>query len=245
VVLTGVGVWYSPISPVALYLADAKINTGEFEDIVQRYEQIARYHWSAPTRARALNRASLLYELNSQDVEGLHGLYELATTEGELADLEAQIGTLYVERGEHSKGAIWLERSQRSATDIPKAGPRLLMAARARFESGQMSKAEKLYLRVGRKYPSLNAEAEIGLAELLLSVGKARAALKHFEQAALHAEGAPLQALAQFGMATCLERMGNLDEALAEMDEIDLPERVLDERRDGIRAHQAAEYGGL
>jgi len=244
-VFAGMGVWYSPVSPVALYLADARINDGPFEVVVARYEQIVRHHWSERTRTRALKRASQLYELNSQEVEGLLGLYQLANTPSQVADLEAQIGMQYVERGESSKGALWLERSHRSAEDAPEAGARLLLAAQARFETGQFTKAEKLYLMVGRKYPQLGPEADIGLAELLLSVGRARAALKHFERASRHAEQSPLKALAQFGVATCLERLGQLDAALAEMDEVDLPERVLDERREGIRAHQAAEYGGL
>ena len=244
-ILSGICIWYSPISPVALYLVDAEINSGALDDVIERYERISRYHWSEGTRARALKRASQLHELNGQDIDGLHGLYELATTSEQVADLEAQIGTLYIVRGENSKGALWLERSRRSSEEAPEAGERLLLAAQARFESNQMAKAEKLYLLVGTEYPALSAEADIGLAELLLSAGRARVALKHFERAARRAGDSPLKALAQFGVATCLERMGHLDEALAEMDEVDLPEKVLDERREGIRAHQAAEYGGM
>lgn len=245
VLLVGGGVWYSPVSPVALELADARINSAEVQTVIERYEKIARYHWSEETRTIALKRASQLCELNDRDVDGLQRLYELATTSNQLANLEAQIGLLYIEQGHYSKGALWFERAERSEPEAPEAGARLLLAAQARFESNQLAKAEKLYLLVWRKYPKLGAEADIGLAELLLSTGRARSAQKYFKRAADGAGESSLKALAQFGVATCLERMGRLDEALAEMNEVsDFPENVLDERIEGIRAHQA-EYGGL
>ena len=122
--LLGVGIWYSPISPVALQLADARINSADPEETIAIFEEIAKRHWSEETRTIALKRASQLYELKGPDIDGLHRLYELATTSTQQADLEAQIGTLYVEQGHSSKGALWFERAQRSDVSSPEAGAR-------------------------------------------------------------------------------------------------------------------------
>ena len=159
--------------------------------------------------------------------------------------VQAQLGAYYLRKDRPADGATWLELSQQTAPEHADAGTRLLMAARAREASSQQAKAEKLYERLGKRYKLLGAQADIGLAELLLASGRARSAKRYFERAARRAKTDNVRALAQFGIATCFERMGKLEAALAEMDALDLPTKMLDERRDGIRAHQASEDGGL
>ena len=243
--LIGVPVWYSPFSPVALQLADATIASTTYEESFSRYAQIARLHWSKEVRAKALRRATLIHRLEgSSDIE-LNALLEFVESPEQEAMVQAQLGFYYQAQGRPLEAAIWLERAQQTWPSDSEAGQRLLMAARAREAASQLSKAEKLYERLAKRYKGLGAQADIGLAELLLASGKARSAKRYFERAARRAKTDDLSALAQFGIATCLERMGNLEEALAEMDELDLPPKMLDERRDGIRAHQASEVGGM
>ena len=230
---------------MALHLADAEVGIGEFDSVFTRYERIASYHWSSQTRADAIKRATQLHQIEGDSEVELERLLGLASTPSDQAQVQAALGQYFLRHDEFVKAAEWLETSQKTAPHNPDAGKRLLAAARSREKSQHSAKAEKLYLRLGKKYRSYQAQADIGLAELLLSDGKARAAKKYFDRAARRATTDDLVALAQFGVATCLERMGNLDQALAEMDELDLPSRVLDERRDGIRAHQKSEFGGM
>jgi tetratricopeptide (TPR) repeat protein len=193
----------------------------------------------------AIQRARLLCEIEGTNEAELLRLYELAELDEQRAEIEATIGSYYIRQQDFSVGASWLERAQQTAPNASSAGANLLAAARAREKAKQLSKAERLYTRLGKKYQDYAAQADIGLAELLLSDGKARSARRFFERAVRRASTADLSALAQFGVATCLERMGELDEALSEMDSVDLPMAILDERRDGIRAHQISEIGGM
>lgn len=241
----GATVWYSPLSPVAMQLADAEIASSTYEESFARYESIARVHWSMTVRDRALKRASMLHRLEGASDDDLFRLMELVESSEQQAMIQAELGYFYLSMDQPSDGASWLEKAQQTSPELPEAGDRLLAAARAREAASQLVKAEKVYERLGKRYKVLGAQADIGLAELLLAAGKARSAKRHFERAARRAKTDDLKALAQFGMATCLERMGDLEEALAEMDALDLPTRMLDQRRDGIRAHQASEIGGM
>ena len=237
--------WYSPISPVALQLADAHIGAASYEESFVRYAKIAQVHWSASIRHQALQRAVSLHRIEGTSEQELLHLLELTETPAQAAFIQAQLGLYYLTMDQYGDGAMWLEKAQQTCPTDSEAGHRLLQAARARESMAQTGKAEKLYERLGKRYKRLGAQADIGLAELLLASGKARNARRYFERAAKRAKTDDLKALAQFGVATCLERMGALEEALVEMDALDLPPRMLDERRDGIRAHQASEIGGM
>ena len=72
------------------------------------------------------------------------------------------------------------------------------------------------------------------LAQLQLIDGHIADALTLFEDVAT---GDDVRAnVAKLGVATCLERLGNLDEALAELDEVDLPEAVRESRTEPMRS---------
>ncbi len=65
---------------------------------------------------------------------------------------------------------------------------------------------------------------------MLLAHGDAHGALSRYQRALSYDEDPSLTTMARLGAATCMERLGYLDGALAELDGIELPPEVMEAR---------------
>ncbi len=102
--------------------------------------------------------------------------------------------------------------------------------------AGDDPTAERTWRRLATKHPVLSARASLGRANLRLQRGDAVGALALYEEAVDLAFDPDVAAVAQLGVATCLGRLGDLDSALAELDEADLPSDIHAQRASSIRA---------
>ena len=230
---------FSARSPAALSLADAAAGAGYTDFAIERYDAIAAVSPLPQHRARALWRAGNLLDVALRDAEGartrLRALSVMETAEHRTDALD-RLGRL-LQHHEHNPAAaaIAYEDAWRADPEAASAPDRLRRAARALEEAGQIDEALEVWDQLGRTYPSLHGRAQLGRAALHLIQDDEAAALAAYRDA-LESDDVTVHAVARLGSATCLERLGNLDEALAELDAADLPEDVRDARADTIRA---------
>lgn len=241
VVLMGLG---SARSPAALALADAAAGAGHIDLAVRRYDAIAAVGPIAEHRETALWRAGNLLDVALHDAPGarerLRRLSVIEESELRTSALD-RLGRL-LQHHEHnpSAAAIAYEDAWRADPESPDAPGRLRRAARALEEAGDIERALGVWDQLGRTYPELSGRAQLGRAALHLIRDDEAAALAAYRDA-LESDDESVHAVARLGSATCLERLGNLDEALAELDAADLPEDVRDARAGTIRARIPSE----
>jgi tetratricopeptide (TPR) repeat protein len=240
--------WWSPLSPVALWRADVMLGQGSPLGATEIYDAIAQSNPLPHLRAAALERSALTWSVElgmPQEARvRLEMLLHQNMTEPERADLLDRVGELLVLEGHTIEAARRLREAHDIAPEVPEAAERMMRAARAASAGGDLELAARLWRRLGDAHPEERARSELGLANVALSKGDVEVALQAFEAAsefakALAMGGPELSSVASLGSATCLERLGELDEALAELDEADLPEEVIERRAARIRAREA------
>jgi tetratricopeptide (TPR) repeat protein len=155
------------------------------------------------------------------------------------AALLENIGELLLQEGLAEGAAARFEAAADAATDPVIAGRQRLRAARVLVDDDRYKAAEALFRRVSRDVPALTGEAELGRAELRLREGKVEQALGLFERAAQHTFDPDLASVARLGRTVCLERLGDLESALAELEQDDmLPEEIAEERAGQLRSRR-------
>ncbi|MBT3217491.1 MAG: hypothetical protein HN348_00225 [Proteobacteria bacterium] len=241
--------WTSPYSPAAFSRADAALAAGQPLVAVARYDAIAQSSFFESQRRVALHRSANVWAVELANPEQaqmrLETLVQMPLPQDELASVQASLAALWVEEREIlSASQAFLEAFETAPTS-PHAASRLINAARLSGEAGKPKMALELWTRLGFHFPDHGPLAAVGQGEIHLAEGDVQAALSLFEDASHTAINADLEAVARLGAATCLERLGNLDGALAEMDFIDLPEEVLLQRREGIRHRQSIGGGAF
>ncbi len=240
-VVTVVGPW----SPLTVRRAEAAVAAGDPDAARTLYVQTARWAPTDTIRAEALWNAAqisavelgqpqravrLLRELTELETEGVRAAVALARL-GELLDRDL--------RRPLRAAPAW-ESAADAMPDHPRAGDWLLSAADAWDRADRDPRAQNVLRRVREQYPDHAADAELRIAEDLL-VGDAARAFELYQDVAT--EGSDTQvALARFGLSVALERLGDTDAALVELEEAGLPDEVEQQRRARMeeRAAQAA-----
>ena len=111
-------------------------------------------------------------------------------------------------------------------------------AARAYRDGGDHVEAQRQWSELLARHDAWRGRANLGLAELHLAQRQIAPALRLFEDTAQH--GLPdEQAAARLGISVCLEKLGDLDQALAAIDGAQLPDQVRRSRTYALRARQA------
>ncbi len=241
-VLVGL-VWAHPASPCALWRGDVALGNGRPHAAVARYDDVARTHPSEGVRAEALRRSALLWEVElghpSQARARLEELLRLAMTDTERADVLERVGLLLLDEGHPLEAARRLREAHDVDPQASDAPQRLVRSARAAASAGDLTLAERTWRRLGKLHPVHLARANVGRGHLRLQRGDAEGALTMYEAGVDHAYDPDVAAVARLGVATCLERLGDLDQALAELDAAELPPEVLDRRAGSIKARDA------
>jgi tetratricopeptide (TPR) repeat protein len=212
------------------------------EDALAHYDRVSQASPFEDLQRAALWRAATVASVDLGDAADARlRLRRIARTfPDQAAEAHEQIGDLWRDEGRQPvKAAEAYLRAHRAAPADASAARRLMKAARARSDAGQLSVSRTLWERAATEYPGARIEALLGLAEAQLAAGDAQAALTTYEEAeGLTADGT-LGSYARLGAAACLERLGNLDGALAELDLADLPEDVFLPRRQAMMERQA------
>lgn len=238
----GVVVAWSPISPVALDAGDIALGQGHPVRALEHYDRVARSTPFITIEKAALERAVRVATVDLQDpAEARIRLRRLARAfPEEAAQAHERIGDLrlHAERLPELAAESYM-RSFKLDQDDPEAPSRLMKAARARSEADQLTEARILWNRAATSFPEARVPALLGLAEAQLASNDAQAALDTYEEAERLTVDPTLSSYAALGAAACLERLGNLDGALAELDLADLPEDVFTSRRQALIERQA------
>jgi tetratricopeptide (TPR) repeat protein len=232
-----------PAAPWALQYADAALGNGRPDRAVRLYEAMAVRHPEAEMRRAAYRRAALVYatqlmrpDLARRQLEGL-----LATT-GEpeaRAQLLESIGELLLEEGQPEGASSRFQSAATTAPESRRAGRRLLLAAHTLADADREKQADALFRRIVRDHPDLKGEAELARANLKLRRGHIEQALARFEAAIGSTYDPNVLDVARLGRTTCLERLGDLDSALAELEEVhDIADDVRGQREASMRSRQ-------
>lgn len=237
--------WASPLSPFGVGRGDALLGFGRPDLAVIQYDAVARLNPSIEIRRLALYRSSLVWSVDLADpYQARRRLIDLIGLDppGPLAaSAHEQLGQLHLEIGNIDLAADAFQMAWQLDPDAPEAAERLMLAARSRVDEGNLDAAQTLWEKIGRRYPEHRPLSLVSQAEILLGAGKTNGALALYEQAISVAHDPSLEAVARLGAATCMERLGEVEEAIAELDVADLPEAVLEARREGLRNRRVPE----
>lgn len=235
--------WAFPGSPFALYRADVMLGTGNPTMAVKVYDAIASTNPLASVRGEALERAAVALSVELGEPGEARARLEqrllMRMPDEARATLLDRIGELLVQEGEDLDAARRLREAHDIAPNLRLAPGRLERAARAAAAGGNLELADRLLRRLGQTHPEQFSRSELAVANIALSQGDVQSALVAFQNASSHAFDADVAAVAYLGSATCNERLGNLEQALADLALADLPREVYESRAGQIRARTA------
>lgn len=233
--------WCTPGSPVVLWRADAAAAQGASNQAIALYDDVGANGWWGGLRRRGLRRAAALMSTELDDPNGALGrievLLSITTDAADRARLRTRQGHLHLARRDPASAASAFVAAVRADPSGASAGDRMVLAARTHAEAGHGDEAAVLWASLAEQFPTHRATARLAQAREALQQDRTERALSLFDQAAVaaRAAGQPDQAAAaRLGLATSLERLGNLDEAIAEIDTAELPNGVRSRRMDGL-----------
>lgn len=237
--LVAAAVLVTPASPLALGRADAMLGRGMPEAAVANYEAIGAASPFASMRGTAFKRAARVYELElgrpadaRLAVKRALALGVSAVEEGQLRE---QLAELYLSEDNDSAAGKQFKLAYEADPTVP---ARLVRAAEVQATAGQHQAAQALWKQVKADAPDLSGRADLGIGELSLSSGRPSAALAPFQRASRSPDEGVANA-ARLGLATCYERLGELDGALAAIDQADLPDPVRERRKNALIERQS------
>jgi hypothetical protein len=235
-------IWLVPGSPATLWRADAALGGGDGGRALALYDDVAEHGWATSLRRSALRRsAALLSTELGRPAEARVRLERLIVLEEDpavVADLHERVAHLWAASHEPELATRSFVASVQAAPRHPRAAERLVQAGRAATEAGREALAVQLWERLAAHYPSHLAVARLAQGRAALAVDDAQGALRLFDEALTSAASPDLRAAARLGISTSLERLGNLDEAIAELDHAELPGNVRGSRLDVLRTRR-------
>lgn len=247
-VVLAVVLWLSPASPTALGRADAMAGRGDVASAANAYDAVALHSPFARQREEALYRGALVYAMDLSDTQTartrLQQLAQMGRPERAAVAWE-QIGHLAMDDGHPREAAVAFRKAWEIDRNAARAPDRLELAARARSVVGDPVATERAWLTLEREVPERRARGLMARAEQRLASGDAEGALTLYEDAVRTALDPDMAAVARLGAATCLERMGDLDQAIVAIDGAELPDGVLRTRRHGMQVRSAMSNGEL
>jgi len=228
----GLGVALSPASRAGLAFGDLLAGLSLPSAAATHYDYVAERNVDPELRAEALRRSTAIWSLELGDrIEARKRLFllaELGVDAPEAASIHAEIGALFDEQQRPRQAARHYQKAHDLHPDGGVAARRLVRAAEILQREGLDTLALLAWSQLAKTHPEHRTRADVGRAQIYLARGEEQRALGLFERA----EGGSqdIAALSRLGAATCLERLGNLDEALAALDASDLPSEVLELR---------------
>lgn len=230
----------APASPLMLGRADAELGRGHPGAAVAYYEQVAVTSPVLSLRKDAWRRAARVYELElDQPAEARMALGQLLAL-GVEADEKGRVHEQLAELHLHERNAKAAALQYRLAWDADPSDPnRLVRAAELRTSENEFNRARALWNRLRKEAPEWAPRANFGLGELALTQGRPAQAMRPFQLAA-RSKGSDVASAARLGLAVVYERLGELDGAMAELDQADLPDD-LHQRRKSALLERAAE----
>jgi tetratricopeptide (TPR) repeat protein len=241
--VTGAFLAGSPGSPLAMWRADLLLGSGRPYQAALVYDAIAAYNPMPGLRVEAMRRSALTWSvelaLPREARRRLEALLREPMAPEERAVVLERVGHLYLEEDRPLDAARRLREAHDIAPDADGAEMRLMRSARAAAAGGDSRGADQSLRRLGSIHPEWQAKADLARADLALGDGHPGVALGLYERAAEGTDDPDEAAVARLGVATCLERLGQLDKALAALDAAGLPPEVRASRERSIQERAA------
>ena len=231
-----VAFFFVPSSPGMMLRANFIHGMGCVKSAVAVYDTVAEKGLTVSQRSTALKRSAVLYDVAlNKDEESLIRWKRYAQTN---TDVEAQayawsqVAELYANMEDASVASAKAFEKAAERTQQDEDAVRHWMAASEQWLLASNSReATLIWTKIADNYSAHRSQAYVALGQWHLGVGRSEQALTWFERSVETALTEDQRGLAKIGVAICLERLGNLDEAIAELDEADFPEDVRHVRR--------------
>ena len=228
----------TPASPWALHRADAQLGAGDVSGAVDAYRSVARWSvWPGQAREATWRAASLAASTAGEPIEArrLFRTFLKAWPEDpRVAQARLAMARLeLLDFGRPDRAARQYTWAVREAPESPQAGDWLQRAGNAWLLADKPKEARAVWKQLIEDYPEDAPGAQLALGRLDLVEGEVERAYEHFQAVAVVRSRGPESTLARLGMSLCLEQLGELEGALAELDEVadELPYDVWQERR--------------
>lgn len=244
----GLAAWTWPGSPLLTWRADEALGLGQVTTAAELYDRVALHAPLASQRRAALRKVAFVYATDLHEPITARRRWmayaALSDDPAEVAVAHEAVGHLLLtDERRPVPAAQAFVRAHDAAPDHAAAPARLASAARAWQEAGRWTAAHALWDRLAATHPTWTSVARLEQGQALLGRGKVQSALPYLDEVVAHGTDPSLVAVARLGVATCLERLGNLDGAIAEIDRSDLPSDVRDARVEAMRARRVAGSG--
>lgn len=228
--------WWAPFSPMAMERAHTLYGMGDVSEAAHHLSRVGRWHPLASVRVAANLEAATIATADLKDPETAR-LHLRRVLGNGAADLRTQthawtrLGDLERHAFDAPEAAaVAYETAWRLDPNAPEADERLVAAARARAEAGDVEAAITAWSRVAKHLPGEQARALVNQGSLHLAAGDEFGALEAYEAAIEVADDDTVRQVARLGAAACKERMGRIDDALSDIADADLPDDVAAER---------------
>jgi tetratricopeptide (TPR) repeat protein len=238
-----------PTSPLAFGRADAWLGQGHAVEAATAYLELGARAPSLDVRREALERAAAVRQLELSEPEEARRLLKLRLSlDGppeERAALREEIAETHLAERDLEGAARQYAAAHDAHRESPDAWALLARSAELWTAAEAPGKARAAWRKLMKEHPERSARANLGLGAIALAAGRTTAALGPF-QAAARSKEADIAQTARLGLAACYERLGELDGALAELDQSALPFAVRERRKAGLRerASTRGDMGG-
>lgn len=226
-----------PASPGVMLRGNFMHGIGCMDGAVTAYDVVAEHSVFQSQRLRALRRSAVLHDVALGDdkaalVRWSRLARQLSDSDDALAGVWSQIGVLHSRSGESpAHAAVAFEKAAKFSTQDEDSAKYWMAASDQWLLASNSRKASSIWMNLAETDSTHRSEAYVALGQWHLSQGRSEQALTWFERSVETASTDDQRGLAKIGVAICLERLGNLDEAIAELDAADFPEDVRHVRR--------------
>ncbi len=210
-----------PFTPLELDRAEASLARGEIEPALRSCDLSARWALREPWRQRARYRAAAIrahqLEQPALAVSELRSLLRRGVVEPQLETLSLILLAESLER--RGRYRLAAERYEQLARTAPRPAPWLEAAALAWERAGRPDRALLRQAAVPLLEPEMSDHALLAMGRVALGLGRADKAYAYYAEALEADSHLDHARLARLGMAMALEAMGQVEQALAELDE--------------------------
>ena len=239
VVLIAALVALVPGTPWSVGHGDVLMAMGQRTEALDWYRTVARLAPARTTSERAWRRAVLAARVDLGDrvlaqrlleerLNHVEGRRARARVLAEMAELKRRMGD-----GEGA-AATWM-RAADEAPHAPELAAWLLARASILVELGREDEANAAFAELATRRPDARGRAWLGRARLAHARGDIHEALRCYDMAQELATDEAVASVARLGAAACLERLGEVDQALVMLEASDLPPAVHSVRTSGLR----------
>ena len=239
--LLGAALWLSPWSPSALDRAADLAARGDTDAAIQVYLEVAHGPGFASTCKQALWQAAWLASVDTdapqRGVELLRDFTARYPADPLAAQAWDRLGTMYsLYQGDAVRAAEAWEQAAAVSPALPDAGRWLVDAGLAYADAALVERADRA-LSTATAYPDHAVAAHLALGRLHLASDPATA-YDHYGAALGLARTEEDASLARLGVASALESLDRVDQALAELEGGDQDDAALNRRRARLQARE-------